>query len=137
MPVSVYASSDSIIVYGVGYPPIRAQNEAQALLMARRAAIIDVYRNALRGSGEINNTDDETFYENISGFVKGMNIINEEYLSNGGVRIKASVLLTNKAKHIKEGSRGYFSEKQINLNKVTIEEWNRIISGMVRFEKIQ
>lgn len=142
--VSLWGSSDqdSVTVYGIGYPPIKAQSEAQALLMARRAALLDAYRNALKASsGEGSDPkEDKTFYENFSGFIKGMKIVSEEYLGDGGVRVKASVSLRDvsmfqKGHNKKEGSMGYLPERLNGPEKVTVEEWYRIISGVVRFEK--
>jgi len=137
VPVIEADDSDSIIVYGIGYPPIRAQSKAQALLMAKRAAVLDAYRNALKViSGEVSETYDKTFYENLSGFIKGMKIISEDYLGDGGVRIKASVSLRNiTAVQERKSFTGASSEGQGSPEKVTVEEWYRIISGMVRIEK--
>lgn len=137
VPVIEATDSDSIMVYGIGYPPIKAQSKAQALLMAKRAAILDAYRNALRVvSGEVSETYDKTFYENLSGFVKGMKIISEDYLGDGGVRIKAIVSLKDLTIFQKDKSViGAFSEKEGSPEKVTVEEWYRIISGVVRIEK--
>lgn len=137
VPLWGSTDSDSIIVSGIGYPPIKAQSKAQALLMAKRAAILDAYRNALRVVfGEVSETYDKTFYENLSGFVKGMKIIGEDYLGDGGVRIKAIISL-NDITIFQKGKPviGAFSEKQGSPEKVTVEEWYRIISGMVRIEK--
>ncbi|MEW6417302.1 MAG: hypothetical protein AB1480_04185 [Nitrospirota bacterium] len=137
VPLIEATDSDSIIVSGIGYPPIRAQSKAQALLMAKRAAVLDAYRNALRVvSGEVSETYDKTFYENLSGFVKGMKIISEDYLDDGGVRIEA--IISSKDPSIFQKGKyvtGAFSENQGSPEKVTVEEWYRIISGMVRIEK--
>jgi len=137
VPLWGSANSDSVIVSGIGYPPIRAQSEAQALLMAKRAAILDAYRNALRiVSGEVSETYDKTFYENLSGFVKDMKIISEDYLGDGGVRIKAIVFLKDLTIfHKDKVVTRPLSENQRSPEKVTVEEWYRIISGMVRIEK--
>ncbi len=142
LPLFGSTDLDNIIVYGIGYPPIKAQSEAQALLMARRAALLDAYRNALKASsGEGSDPkEDKTFYENFSGFIKGMKIVSEEYLGDGGVRVKASVSLRDvsmfqKGHNKKEGSTGYLPERLNGPEKVTVEEWYRIISGVVRFEK--
>ncbi len=133
--------SESIVVYGIGYPPIKAESKAKALLMARRAAVLDAYRNALKkSSDEASETyDDKSFYGNFSGFIKGMNIISEEYVNDGGVIIKARIsvhdisLLRNDKK-----KKDDIPERQGVPHRVTIEEWYKIISGMVKFEnKIQ
>ena len=133
--------SESIVVYGIGYPPIKAESKAQALLMARRAATLDAYRNALKISSDeaSENRDDKSFYENFSGFMKDMKIISEEYVNDGGVIIKARIsahdifLLRNDKKKGDD-----IPERQGGPHGVTIEEWYKIISGMVKFgNKIQ
>ena len=82
--------TDSVVVNGTGYPPIKAQDPAQARLMARRAAILDAYRNALAGA-DTKETGEPDFYSHLEGFVSGITIIDEEYLIDGGLRIRAQV----------------------------------------------
>jgi len=142
LPLFGSTDSDNIIVYGIGYPPIKAHSETQALLMARRAALLDAYRNAIKAaSGEGSEpNEDKTFYENFSGFIKGMKIVSEEYLGDGGLRVKASVSLRDislfqKGQYKNEGSKRYLPERLNGPERVTVEEWYRIISGIVRFEK--
>jgi len=133
--------SDSITVYGTGYPPIKAHSEAQALLMARRAAMLDAYRNALKTvSGVGEPEEDKTFYEDFSGFMKGVRIISEEYLGDGGVRVKASispgdVSLLRKGEYPARTVRKDLAQRHGGPEKVTVEEWYKIISGIVKFEK--
>jgi hypothetical protein len=141
MPVYGSADLDNIIVYGIGYPPIKAQSKAQALLMARRAALLDAYRNALKASSGENSepNEDKTFYEKFSGFIRDMKIISEEYLGDGGLKVKTSISLRDvsifqKGHNKKEGSMGYLPERLNGPERVTVEEWYRIISGVVRFE---
>ena len=85
------AQAGEIVVKGVGYPPVRAINETQALLMAKRAAVLDAYANAIQRSAsytqENPDTEDIEFYQQISGFVKGMTITSQEYLSDGSVLV--------------------------------------------------
>ena len=109
--------------------------------MARRAAILDAYRNALKISSDeaSENRDDKSFYENFSGFMKGMKIVSEEYVNDGGVIIKARIsvhdifLLRNDKKKGDD-----IPERQGVPHGVTIEEWYKIISDMVKFgNKIQ
>ena len=141
-PESIPAPSGSnhIIFYGIGYPPVKAENKAQALLMARRAAILDAYRNALRSRSDSTESNSEgSYYEGLVGFVKGMTIIAEEYLKDGGIKITASVSEGN----ILVSSKSEYSKKKIGKNAptrclgpvtVTIEEWFKIIEKIVTFE---
>lgn len=127
------ADSDTLVVSGIGYPPIKAENAAQARLMARRAAIVDAYRNALTGAGSSNN-DEQTFYTGLSGFVRGLTIEREEYLEDGGVRILAkvpgrSVAVTSRTTREGVSERGRGGPSPVPLN-----EWYRIIERSVRFE---
>ncbi len=84
------ADHGTFVVSGIGYPPIKAENAAQARLLARRAAVVDAYRNALAGAGASNN-DEQAFYAGLSGFVRGLTIEREEYMEDGSVRILARV----------------------------------------------
>lgn len=125
--------NDTLVVQGTGYPPIKAQSAAQARLMARRAAIIDAYRNALASKG-IKDYGENEFYSELQGFVKGMNVIEEEYLEDGGIRILAHVSAKDvrvssgiTAKKPKETGRGPL--------RITLDEWYKIIKKLVRIEQ--
>ncbi len=126
-------NGDTMLVSGLGYPPIKAENPAQARLMARRAAILDAYRNALSRAGGPG-ADENSFYTGLSGFVKGMTIEREEYLEDGGVRITARVLKGNAAlfhgTEVKTGS----ARPAAGPSSVSLEQWYKIIERSVRFE---
>ncbi|MBA4395238.1 MAG: hypothetical protein C0407_16935 [Desulfobacca sp.] len=136
---AVWASDSQISVSGIGYPPVKAQNKAQALLLAKRAAMLDAYRKALLGQNARPYEEDEHFYRGLSGFVKGLTITQEEYLNDGGVRIEATVS--------KKDISSFDREKQLKKKRpekrpvtvegpsvVTIDEWYKIIEKMVDFE---
>ncbi|MCL5023426.1 MAG: hypothetical protein M1497_08700, partial [Nitrospirae bacterium] len=119
-------------VTGIGYPPIKAQNAAQARLMARRAAILDAYRNALAGA-EAQGYDERTFYTGLSGFVKGMTVENEEYLGDGGIKIRArvrtgGVLVSPGTQKKKAGVT------RNGPSPVPLDKWYAIIKRSVKFE---
>ncbi len=126
------ADNDAFVVSGLGYPPIKAENAAQARLMARRAAILDAYRNALAGAGSTNN-DEPTFYIGLSGFVKGLTIEREEYLKDGGIRILARVSAGNIAASSRT-SAGNRKERG-GPSKVTLDEWYKIIESLVKIDQ--
>ncbi len=127
--------NNTIIVQGVGYPPIKASSMAQAHLMAKRAAIIDAYRNALASAG-IENYSENTLYTGLSGFVKGLTILEEEYLEDGGIRILARVpaenidLSYNTVTKSKKPEETWFGPLR-----VTLKEWFNIIKKLVKIEK--
>lgn len=142
------AAEERLTVYGVGYPPVKVQNKTQALLMAKRAAIMDAYRNALTSREDFNRSDnEEIFYRRLSGFIRGLTITREEYLNDGGIKIEATVsskdlFLRKKEKTGKTISVGtnfdpVRKEKPAVKEgpaKVTVEEWYKIIEKMVQFE---
>ncbi|MBI5633743.1 MAG: hypothetical protein HZA15_09730 [Nitrospirae bacterium] len=117
-------------VQGLGYPPIKAESAAQAHLMARRAAVIDAYRNSLRGNAKQSQGHDIR-YEELSGFVSGMTILKEEYLRDGGIRITAGVPHSAVPSAAPEaGSSAVRRGPQV----VTLDEWYSIINNLVRFD---
>ncbi len=124
-------SLKAAVVQGIGYPPIKAENASQARLMARRAAVVDAYRNSLAGSmAEAPGSDYQ--YEELSGFVSGMKIIQEEYLKDGGIRITAAVpkgRVQSPAESEMAGSGLRRSPRAVSL-----DEWYSIIRNLVRFE---
>ena len=136
-----WASESRITVYGIGYPPVKAQNKAQALLMAKRAAVLDAYRKALAGQEDYAGPqgEGEGFYRGLSGFVKGLTIITEEYLQDGGVKIEATVSKKSMSLFKKE-KQAYPDTPKIGPgrvggpSRVSIEEWYAIIEKMVQFE---
>ncbi len=118
-------------VQGLGYPPIRAESAAQAHLMAKRAAVVDAYRNAL-ASKAFNGQGSDIRYEELSGFVSGMSIVKEEYLKDGGIRITA--MIPNKYIVPSAGSEMKGSNSRRGPQAVTLDEWYSIINNLVRYE---
>ncbi|MHB8881791.1 MAG: hypothetical protein ACYC69_09845 [Thermodesulfovibrionales bacterium] len=131
-------AGETISVRGIGYPPIRAESPAQARLMARRAAVLDVYRNALAGSASAEKNEDVT-YEELSGFVSGITVLDEEYLVDGGVRITARVPKRNIALSAARGPAARTEPRKSESSggplRVTLEEWYAIIRKLVRIDK--
>lgn len=127
-----YSGDDAFVVSGIGYPPIKAENSAQARLMARRAAILDAYRNALSGT-ESPHGDEQVFYNGLSGFVKGMTIEREEYLEDGSVRIVVRIPARGVTVSPKTTEKGV-AEKSTGPSAVPLNEWYRIIERSVKYE---
>jgi hypothetical protein len=139
-PGSVSAETERLVVEGLGYPPVKVQNKAQALAMARRAAVLDACRRALTVLSRQHDAGSEKdFYQNVAGFVRGMELIEETYLSDGGLRITAS--FDRREVRPDSGSakvemaplvikRGVPAE----LRHVTREQWYDVIKPMVRIE---
>lgn len=121
-------------VQGLGYPPIRAESAAQAHLMAKRAAIVDAYRNSLASKTAQGQASDIQ-YQELSGFVSGMTIVKEEYLKDGGIRITAKVPINNILPSA--GSEMRRSDPRRGTQSVTLDEWYSIIKNLVRYENNQ
>jgi hypothetical protein len=136
------AAEEMISVQGTGYPPIRAESPAQAHLMAKRAAVVNAYRNAVAAGTSAGNGSDVTWQE-LSGFVSGLTVVEEEYLKDGGIRITARVPRKNIAASSKsrtdlrrtEVPREGFSEKVRGPERVSLDEWYKIINNLVRMDK--
>lgn len=126
------SGSDILIIQGVGYPPIKASSAAQARLMARRAAVLDAYRNALAAKG-VKDYDENNLYVELQGFIKGMTIVQEEYLEDGGIRLRAELPAKDITVH-SEVPSGKVRETGGPLP-VTLEEWFTIIRKSVTITK--
>lgn len=126
---------ETLIIHGLGYPPIKAQSAAQARLMAKRAATIDAYRNALAKAG-FSEYSEEGFYAGLSGFVSGMTILEEEYLKDGGIRLTARVPAGNIT--VTSGTASDSKkrmEKSSGPSAVELSEWYKLIEKIVIIDK--
>ncbi len=124
-------------VQGIGYPPIKSVTKIQALLMARRAAILDAYSKLVWRSGE---RAEESFFVHLSGFIRATKIISEELLPDGGVRVTMS-LEPGMASHVSPPLERHtirvnpiLQRRQIGPKQVSQEEWFELISSMVTFD---
>jgi hypothetical protein len=83
-------------VEGKGYPPIESENTAQTRLMARRAAVLDAYRNILVLLGkEKESTPDDAELAMTYGYIRGAQVVDEMLLSDGGVTVKVAYPLSD------------------------------------------
>ncbi len=87
----------TITVVGMGVPPANARNAVQARMMARRAAVVDGYRQLAEAIKGVN-VDAETTVENfmvtsdvtrtkVSALVQGAQVIKEGTTSDGGYEV--------------------------------------------------
>jgi len=137
MPAAPRAETQ-VEVQGVGYPPIQSSSTSQALLLARRAATLDAYRNALRAAGQTPAPEEnENLLELISGTVHGSSILAEEYLEDGGVRVRAMVKVAGAPALRRElGPGGLNASGPRAPKSVSLWQWQDIVRRHVRLDPI-
>ncbi|MBO6179588.1 MAG: LPP20 family lipoprotein [Selenomonadaceae bacterium] len=95
--------NEKIIATGMGVAPANVRNQEQARMMARRAAMVDAYRQLAEFAQGIN-IDAETTVKNmvavndtvntkVSAVIKGARIVNERSLAGGGYEVTMEVPL--------------------------------------------
>ena len=120
---------DSILyVEGRGYPPIKSENLGQARLMARRAAVLDAYRNVLVLLGnEKDQRSDDVELAVAYGYVRGAQVIDEFFLSDGGVKVRLAYPLSEE-EMARLGKKGSTQRMAVVLSEpkvVDLETWVR------------
>lgn len=96
-PGKINWTSGEVYATGIGAPPARPANAAQARAMAVRAAQVVAYRNLLEVVKGVQ-VDSETVVENfmtksdiirtrVDGIVKGARIVKTDYMSDGSVEV--------------------------------------------------
>ncbi len=88
---------------GAGAPPQRAVNQAQARLMAERAAKVDAMRNLLEqaygvsisSSTTVRNfvTENDTIRARVDAYIKGAKVVDTRYLDDGSVEVEMEITL--------------------------------------------
>ncbi len=142
----VPSHAEEFTVHGMGYPPIKAANKAQALLMAKRAAILDGYATALRNHQTVpagSLAADHFFYDDLSGFIRSAKVVKESYYADGKVEVvltgrqeadqttPPSPRINNEKKSIKPVSMK--PVQKAAPREVSQQQWLAIIEKMVQF----
>jgi hypothetical protein len=88
---------------GGGAPPPNAVNQAQARLMAERAAKVDAMRNLLEEAYGVTIksrttvkdfiTQNDTIKAKVNAYIKGAKVTDTKYLSDGSVEVEMEVIL--------------------------------------------
>ncbi|MBA4374224.1 MAG: hypothetical protein C0402_15340 [Thermodesulfovibrio sp.] len=88
---------------GGGAPPPNAVNQAQARLMAERAAKVDAMRNLLEQTYGVRIksrttvkdfiTQNDTIKARVNAYIKGAKVIDTKYLSDGSVEVEMEIIL--------------------------------------------
>lgn len=92
-----------ITAKGGGAPPPNAVNQAQARLMAERAAKVDAMRNLLEQAYGVTIksrttvkdfvTQSDRIKARVDAYLKGAKVIDTRYMSDGGVEVEMEVIL--------------------------------------------
>ena len=88
---------------GAGAPPATAVNQAQARLMAERAAKVDAMRNLLEqaygvtisSNTTVRNfiTENDTIRARVDAFIRGAKVVDTRYLNDGSVEVEMEITL--------------------------------------------
>lgn len=87
-------------VWGVGLPPAKALNPAQAEAAARNAAEIEAYRRVAYLLGRVDRSDGERIVSTFRGRFRGIHVEKSERLPDGSVQTE--VTITVPAKQVAE-----------------------------------
>lgn len=78
----------TIMATGRGRAPARAMTEAQLRLMAKRAAMVEAYKNLAMAIGQgRSSVEGGTGSESVSGFLKGVRLKETRYYADGDVEV--------------------------------------------------
>ncbi len=88
---------------GAGAPPASAVNQAQARLMAERAAKVDAMRNLLEQAYGVNIsshttvrnfvTENDTVRARVDAYLRGAKVVDTRYLNDGSVEVEMEITL--------------------------------------------
>lgn len=84
-----------IVATGRGKPPRKAVSKAQQKLMAKRAAMLEAYKNMAKALGDVrSNMVEGTGYETVDGFIKGVELSETRYYENGEVEVDIELIVS-------------------------------------------
>ncbi len=120
---------------GTGYPPSRITDERQARLLARRAAIVDGYRNLLKSFDNLSNwIENRNIIDRVSGFLRGARILDTRYFSDGKAEVDLGLEVTLRRGALRRLEK--YRYKVIYVSEITKkpyevitrEEWTELIN---------
>lgn len=92
-----------LVATGRGRQPWRSANKAQARLMAKRAAMVEAYKNMAGMLGMSDSQPKEgTGTERVKGFIRGARLKEARYYANGDVEV--DIEMDSPAGSLREGS---------------------------------
>lgn len=107
-PVDKYSGAidwgnGEVTAKGFGAPPNRPLNEGQKDILARRAAVVDAYRNLaevinfvrIDGDTTVQDaaTENDRIKQSVSALIKGARVVNEKKLPNGNYEVTVGIKL--------------------------------------------
>jgi hypothetical protein len=126
-------------VTGRGHPPQRAMSESQSRIMAKRAAMLEAFKNMAKALGKVQtHLTEGTGHESVNGFIKGMELMETRYYPNKDVEV--DIELAIQAQDHPEGVRpspamegACAKEKPILIEKgggrISVSEWKKIFGS--------
>jgi hypothetical protein len=100
---------------GIGYPPAAMPDLRRARLLARRAAVLDGYRNLLAAFDEIYpHAQDRSFMLNQKGFLRGAKVLDTRYLDGGKAEVDVSIGVRMAQEKVKELERNGYTVAYID-----------------------